>query len=683
MLEFGTAGLRGALGAGPNRMNRAVVLRAAAGLTAYLLERTDRPLVVVGYDARHNSDVSRVTPRPSWWPPVAAALLLPRPLPTPVLAFAIRHLGADAGVMVTASHNPPQDNGYKVYLGDGSQIVPPADSDIAAHIDRVDRVADIARADDGWEVLGEQVVQDYLAAATAVVDPHGPRELTMVHTSLHGVGNEVVQRAFAARRVRRPGAWSRASRSPTRRSRRSPSPTPRSRARSTPRWRSPRRWAPTWSWPTTPTPTGVPPPCPTPPRSATPTPAAGGCCAATRSAPCSGRTSWPAGWTPDAVFANSIVSSRLLAALAHAAGVRHEETLTGFKWIARVPGLRYGYEEALGYCVDPRSVQDKDGVSAALLLAEMAAGLRAQGRTLLDVLDDLAVAHGLHATDAFSVRVADLALIATVMERLRSTPPGQVGGVPVTRVDDLAQGSPDLPPTDGLRYHLADGSRVIVRPSGTEPKLKAYLEVIVPVAGRRRPAGGTGRGRGSAGPHPRRDDGAHRPLTHGRTAAGSGSAPARPRSRLGRARPDQGEEDDRQERQDEREHGLRDPAGRDRRGRRGLDLARGDRGGVLRARVLDRVRDRTGGDLGGLGRGGAGSPSRVAARRSWSSLVLMPGRRLEAPLGRSTCEEIAQAVQPSSPAHTLTFQRASHVGHQRPGDRAPRARCCSAGRRPG
>jgi phosphomannomutase len=186
----------------------------------------------------------------------------------------------------------------------------------------------------------------------------------------------------------------------------------------------------------------------------------------------------------DAVFANSIVSSRLLAALAHAAGVRHEETLTGFKWIARVPGLRYGYEEALGYCVDPRSVQDKDGVSAALLLAEMAAGLRAQRRTLLDVLDDLAVAHGLHATDAFSVRVADLTLIATVMGRLRSTPPGQVGEVAVTRVDDLAQGSPDLPPTDGLRYHLEDGSRVIVRPSGTEPKLKAYLEVVVPVAGR-------------------------------------------------------------------------------------------------------------------------------------------------------------------------------------------------------
>jgi len=483
MLEFGTAGLRGALGAGPNRMNRAVVLRAAAGLTAYLLERTDRPLVVVGYDARHNSDVFARDTAAVVVGAGGTALLLPRPLPTPVLAFAIRHLGADAGVMVTASHNPPQDNGYKVYLGDGSQIVPPADTDIAAHIDRVDRVADIPRADDGWEVLGEQVVQDYLAAATAVVDPHGPRELTMVHTSLHGVGNEVVQRAFADAGFATPVV--------------------------VPSQSEPDPAFPTVAFPNPEEPGAI--------DAALALAAEVGAdlvlandpdadrCAAAVPDPAAVTEANPGGWRmlrgdevgallgahilargvdADAVFANSIVSSRLLAALAHAAGVRHEETLTGFKWIARVPGLRYGYEEALGYCVDPRSVQDKDGVSAALLLAEMAAGLRAQGRTLLDVLDDLAVAHGLHATDAFSVRVADLALIATVMGRLRSTPPGQVGGVPVTRVDDLAQGSPDLPPTDGLRYHLADGSRVIVRPSGTEPKLKAYLEVIVPVAGR-------------------------------------------------------------------------------------------------------------------------------------------------------------------------------------------------------
>jgi len=185
----------------------------------------------------------------------------------------------------------------------------------------------------------------------------------------------------------------------------------------------------------------------------------------------------------DAVFANSIVSSRLLAAMAAHAGIQHEETLTGFKWISRVTGLRYGYEEALGYCVDPHQVRDKDGVSAALMLAEMTADLRAQGRSLLDVLDDLALTHGVHATDSFAVRVDDLSLIGTLMSRLRKTSPTDLGSVLVARIDDLADGSEQLPPTDGLRYLLEDESRVIVRPSGTEPKLKVYLEVIVAVQG--------------------------------------------------------------------------------------------------------------------------------------------------------------------------------------------------------
>jgi phosphomannomutase len=183
----------------------------------------------------------------------------------------------------------------------------------------------------------------------------------------------------------------------------------------------------------------------------------------------------------DAVFASSIVSSRLLAAMAAAAGIRHEETLTGFKWISRVAGLRYGYEEALGYCVDPHQVRDKDGVSAALMVAEMAASLREQGRSLLDVLDDLSVRHGVHATDSFAVRVDEGSVIDTLMSRLRKGPPTDVGGIRVARVDDLAEGGEPLPPTDGLRYHLEDESRVIVRPSGTEPKLKVYLEVIVAV----------------------------------------------------------------------------------------------------------------------------------------------------------------------------------------------------------
>jgi phosphomannomutase len=162
-------------------------------------------------------------------------------------------------------------------------------------------------------------------------------------------------------------------------------------------------------------------------------------------------------------------------------GQPHRETLTGFKWIGRVEGLAFGYEEALGYCVAPGLVRDKDGVSALLLVVELASRLKSEGRTLTDRLDEIAREHGLHATDQLSVRVTDLGLIAAAMERLRSAPPASLGGLDVLRLDDLADGSPDLPPTDGLRFVLAGSARVIVRPSGTEPKLKAYLEVVVPV----------------------------------------------------------------------------------------------------------------------------------------------------------------------------------------------------------
>ncbi|HEX7538329.1 MAG TPA: phospho-sugar mutase [Dermatophilaceae bacterium] len=491
MLEFGTAGLRGAMGAGPNRMNRSMVIRAAAGLTAYLLESSPEPLVVIGFDARHNSDVFA---RDTAAVVVAAggrAMLLPRPLPTPVLAFAIRHLGADAGVMVTASHNPARDNGYKVYLGDGSQIVPPSDAGIAAHIARVDLVADVPRAASGWTTLNDDVLEAYLDAVAAVVAPDSPRDLSVVHTSLHGVGNDVVVAAFARAGFNTPVV--------------------------VPSQSEPDPDFPTVSFPNPEEPGAIDEALALAARQhpdlvlandpdadrcavAVPDPATTGGDA--------GGVHEPAAWrmlrgdevgsllgahilargvAADDVFANSVVSSRQLAAMARAAGIRHEETLTGFKWISRVAGLRYGYEEAIGYCVDPRQVRDKDGISTALMLAEMAAGLRAEGRSLLDVLDDLSVTHGVHATDAFAVRVDDLSLIQTLMSRLRENPPADLGGVPVLRIDDLAEGSEQLPPTDGLRYFLADESRVIVRPSGTEPKLKVYLEAVVRVI----PAPGT------------------------------------------------------------------------------------------------------------------------------------------------------------------------------------------------
>ncbi len=478
-LQFGTAGLRGALGAGPNRMNRSVVIRAAAGLVAYLQSEAgvgESPTVVIGFDARYNSDVFA---RDTAAVVVAAggrALLLPRPLPTPVLAFAIRHVGADAGVMVTASHNPPQDNGYKVYLGDGSQIVPPADAQIAAHIAAVQRVTDVPLAADGWETLGSELHDAYLDAVVGVLDPGSPRDLAIVHTSLHGVGNDTVHDAFE--RAGFPAL----------------DPVPEQAA--------PDPAFPTVAFPNPEEPGAIDLALARARRDECDIviandPDADRCAAAILD-PAVG--DWrmlrgdevgallgahivSRGVTQSDVFANSIVSSRLLASIARAAGIRHEETLTGFKWISRVPGLRYGYEEALGYCVAPDAVRDKDGISAALLLAELAASLKTAGRTIPDLLDDLATEHGVHATDSFSVRVQELAQIGVLMARLRDEQPTSLSGVEVTRVDDLSRGDGGLPPTDGLRYLLADDSRVIVRPSGTEPKLKVYLEVIEPVAG--------------------------------------------------------------------------------------------------------------------------------------------------------------------------------------------------------
>ena len=480
MLEFGTAGLRGAMGAGPNRMNRSTVIRAAAGLTAYLRETSAEPSVVIGFDARHNSDVFA---RDTAAVVVAAggrAMVLPRPLPTPVLAFAIRHLGANAAVMVTASHNPAQDNGYKVYLGDGSQIVPPSDARIAAHISQVGLVADVPRVASGWTTLNDNPLTAYLEAAVAVLAPDSPRELSVVHTALHGVGSAVVVDAFARAGFSAPIVV-------------------------------PSQSEPDPEFPTVPFPNPEEPGAIDaaltlasrihPDLVLANDPDADRCAVAVPD-PRAATVENPSGWRmlrgdevgsllgahilsrgvgAGAVFANSIVSSRLLAAMAGEAGIGHEETLTGFKWISRVAGLAYGYEEALGYCVDPHQVRDKDGITAALLLAEMAAGLRARGRCLLDVLDELSVRHGVHATGSFAVRVSDPSLIPTLMSRLRKRPPTEVGGVPVARIDDLAEGSELLPPTDGLRYLLQDRSRVIVRPSGTEPKLKVYLEAIVAV----------------------------------------------------------------------------------------------------------------------------------------------------------------------------------------------------------
>ncbi|MFE3325274.1 phospho-sugar mutase [Streptomyces sp. NPDC059176] len=481
-LQFGTAGLRGELGAGPMRMNRAVVIRAAAGLAAYLKAQghTDG-LVVIGYDARHKStDFARDTAAVMVGAGLRAAVL-PRPLPTPVLAYAIRHLGAVAGVEVTASHNPPRDNGYKVYLGDGSQIVPPADGEIAAQIEAVGGLDGVPRPDGGWETLGDEVLQAYLERTDAVLSPGSPRDVRVVYTAMHGVGKDVVL-----------AAWERAG---------FPEPVlVEEQAEPDPEF-------PTVAFPNPEEP-GAMDLAFAAARRARPDiviandPDADRCAVAVPDGAVDG------GWRmlrgdevgallaqhlvhkgvsprdENSTFAESIVSSSLLGRIAAAAGLRHEETLTGFKWISRAEGLRYGYEEALGYCVDPEGVRDKDGVTAALLIAELAAELKAHDRTLSDLLDDLAVTHGLHATDQLSVRVEDLGVIADAMRRLREQPPTVLAGLHVTSAEDLTKGSDQLPPTDGLRYYLKGeyAARVIVRPSGTEPKLKCYLEIVVPVA---------------------------------------------------------------------------------------------------------------------------------------------------------------------------------------------------------
>ncbi len=469
-LEFGTAGLRGALAAGPNRMNRVVVVRAAAGLAAYLREQGARPgsSVIIGYDARYNSDVFASDTAEVMSGAGFSPLLLPRPLPTPVLAFAIRELGCVAGVMVTASHNPPQDNGYKVYLGDGSQIVPPADSDIAAQIAAVGAVADVPRGGAG-KVLGDDVVDRYLDTA-AELAADGPRDLRTVYTPLHGVGGTSVLQVLETAGFDAPQVVEQQE---------EPDPA-----------------FPTVAFPNPEEPGAMDLAMALAERTGADLvvandPDADRCAAAVPG---------PHGWRmlrgdevgallahhllaggKQGTYATSIVSSSLLGKMAAAHGQPYAETLTGFKWIGRVEGLAFGYEEALGYCVDPERVRDKDGVTALLLLCELAAGAKAEGRGLVDLLDDIAREHGLHATDQLAVRVSDLSEIARAMETLRRTPPESLGGLVVEGVDDLATGSADLPPTEGLRYRLADGARVVVRPSGTEPKLKAYLEVVVPV----------------------------------------------------------------------------------------------------------------------------------------------------------------------------------------------------------
>lgn len=479
-LQFGTAGLRGKLGPGPNRMNRVVVMQAAAGLANYLNKlHPHEASIVIGYDARHNSDVFASDTARVMQGAGITALVLPKPLPTPVLAYAIKHLGASAGVMVTASHNPPQDNGYKVYLADGCQIIPPADADIAAEIERIANTSNVQDLPTGaeWVTLGDDVLQDYISRAVAHVTDEQRRNnktLTTVITPMHGVGgdtlHEVLTRAGFPEPIHVVEQFE---------------PDPNFPTVTFPNPEEPGAMDLALEAAAQHRPDIVIANDPDADRCAIAIPTADGYRMLTGDEVGSLLGWWAtqhsnATSTERTVLAQSIVSGTMLKSIAESAGLTYEHTLTGFKWIGRIPGLRFGYEEALGYCVDPEGVSDKDGITAALAVATLAAHLKANSQILQDKLDDLAREHGVHATKQVSVRVTDLNRITEVMSTLRAQPPTDIGGLTVKRFVDLELGA-DLPPTDGLLFELDGNARVIIRPSGTEPKVKAYLQAVVPV----------------------------------------------------------------------------------------------------------------------------------------------------------------------------------------------------------
>ncbi len=482
-LAFGTAGLRGELGAGSNRMNRVLVAQAAAGLAAYVQERAGErtPTVVIGYDGRRNSDVFARDSAELFAGAGLRAILLPRLLPTPVLAFAVRHLQADAGVMVTASHNPPNDNGYKVYLGgadEGAQIVSPADADIAEHIRRIADAGDVASLPRslGYETAPESVVDAYVAATAAVAPaPEGAEGLSWVYTAMHGVGWETLSRILEVAGY--------------------PAPVPVAA-----------QLEPDGGFPTVAFPNPEEPGAmdlafetargvnadlviandPDADRLAVAVPdphAPGGWRRLTgnqiglllgwRAA----RLAREAGVGPGASLACSLVSSPGLKAVADHYGLDFHTTLTGFKWISRAPGIVFGFEEALGYLVNPATVRDKDGISAAIAMLGLVTEARGRGESLARVLAEFDATFGFFASDQISIRVDDLSRITRIMTALRERHPNRIGEADVDRVEDLLEGVDDLPPGDVLRLWMSDGSRVIVRPSGTEPKLKVYLDV--------------------------------------------------------------------------------------------------------------------------------------------------------------------------------------------------------------
>lgn len=467
-LQFGTAGLRGRLQAGSMGMNRVLVSQAAGGLAEYLKDYDKEPSIVIGYDGRKNSDVFARDTAEIMAGAGVKAYLLPRKLPTPVLAYAIQYFDTTAGVMVTASHNPPEDNGYKVYLGKangGGQIVSPADKDIAALIDKVaaGNIQDLPRSDN-YVVLNDQVVDAYIAK-TASLAKELACDINYVYTAMHGVGYEVLSKTLAKAGLPQPHVV------------------------------ADQVW-PDGTFPTV----NFPNPeekgaldlaikvakeknaefiianDPDADRLAVAVPDAQG--------------NWKSlhgnvvgcflGWYlakqyqgKQGTLACSLVSSPALAEIAKKYGFQSEETLTGFKYIGKVSGLLFGFEEALGYLVDPDKVRDKDGISAAIVFLDLVRNLKKQGKTLADYADEFTKEFGAYVSGQISIRVSDLSEIGKLMAALRNNPPAEIAGVKVAQFIDHTKTDRQ---SDILVFNLENGGRLIARPSGTEPKIKFYLD---------------------------------------------------------------------------------------------------------------------------------------------------------------------------------------------------------------
>ncbi len=475
-LTFGTAGLRGPLRGGPNGMNLAVVLRTTWAVAKVLKDHGfDGKPVMVGRDTRHGSEDFALAAAEVLAAQGFVVTLMFVAVPTPVLAFAVRHNRAAAGIQITASHNPPSDNGYKVYFEGGYPIVPPIDEEIERAVAEAPYADEIPRRP--VEPAGIDAVQHYIERAAVVRHTHDSVRVAL--TPLHGVGGEFAMDALVRAGISDVHLVE---------SQFAPDPD-----------------FPTVSFPNPEEPGAVDALLelaadvdaeiaialdPDADRCAIGVPAADGWRMLSGD-----ETGWllgdyilsqiePGPVSEATAVASTVVSSRMLAAIAKDHGARHIETPTGFKWLARadlhLPGctLVYAYEEAIGHCVDPGAVRDKDGISAAVLACDLVAALRNQGRTLLGALDDLALRHGVHTTTAVSRTVADAEEADAVMARLRDTPPDRLAGFEVTVTDLLVDR--DHRRTDALVLFGGDDDnwvRMAVRPSGTEPKVKSYIEV--------------------------------------------------------------------------------------------------------------------------------------------------------------------------------------------------------------